>query len=96
MDDILVYPYKTLAQSGYKPNMSYKSLIIVLYFGYTLKTKYRNPMIFIYFFPCTPSNWKPFKIAYFQFSKFKNFLLTKISSLKKRLVITKAYITKKG
>ncbi len=31
------HPWEDLAKSGYKPNMKYKSLIILLYFGYTLK-----------------------------------------------------------
>jgi hypothetical protein len=31
--------------------MKYKSLIILLYFGYTLKTKYKNLMIFKKKFP---------------------------------------------
>ncbi len=37
-------------KSGYKPNMKYKSLIILLYiFGCTLKTKYRNLVIYTIF-----------------------------------------------
>jgi hypothetical protein len=31
-----------LAKSSYKPNIKYISLIILLYFGYTFKTKHRN------------------------------------------------------
>jgi hypothetical protein len=42
--------WEDLAKSGYKPNVKYKSLIILLYFGYTLKTKYTNLAIFTTFF----------------------------------------------
>jgi hypothetical protein len=35
-----------LAKSGYKSNMKYKYWIILLYIGYTLKTKHKNLRIF--------------------------------------------------
>jgi hypothetical protein len=34
-----------LAKSGYKTNIKYESLIILLYIIYTLKSKYRHLMI---------------------------------------------------
>jgi hypothetical protein len=33
------HPLEDLAKSGYKPNMMYKSQIILLYFGYTLENR---------------------------------------------------------
>jgi hypothetical protein len=71
MDDILGYPCENLTQSGYKPNMSYKYLIIVLYFSYTLKTKYRNPMIFTFFFLALLAIENPSKSVIFNFQSFK-------------------------
>ncbi len=77
MDDILGYPYENLAQSGYKPNMSYKSLIIVLYFGYTLETKYRNLMIFTFFFPLHSQQLKTLQNHLFSIFKVLKFLVDK-------------------
>jgi hypothetical protein len=44
-----------LAKSGYKINIKYEALITLLYFGYTLKSKYRHQMI-LAFFPLTSSD----------------------------------------
>jgi hypothetical protein len=38
-----------LAKSGYKTNIKYESLIILLYISYTLKSKYRHPTILAFF-----------------------------------------------
>jgi hypothetical protein len=81
MDDILGYPYENLAQSGYKPNMSYKSLIIVLYFGYRLEIKYRNLMIFIFIFSLAllacenPSKSLIFNFQSLKISCWQNFVI---------------------
>jgi hypothetical protein len=40
---------KDLAKSGYKTNIKYESLIILLYISYTLKSKYRHPTILAFF-----------------------------------------------
>ncbi len=47
-----------LAKSGYKTNIKYQSLIILLYISYTLKSKYRHLLI-LTFFPLTSSDWEP-------------------------------------
>jgi len=44
-----------------------KSLIIFLYFGYTLKTKYDNTGDFYYFFCLTSGDWKHPKNTSFSF-----------------------------
>jgi hypothetical protein len=46
------HPLEDFAKYGCKPDMKYKSLIIPLFsLATTLKTKYRNLMIFTNFFP---------------------------------------------
>jgi hypothetical protein len=41
------HPWEDLAKSGYEPNINYKSLIMLLHFGYT----HREPSLEISFFP---------------------------------------------
>ncbi len=69
--------YEDLAKSGYKPNMKYKSLIILLYFfGCTLKTKYRNLVIYT-IFSLTLADWEPPKSHNFLIFNYKFLLLAK-------------------
>jgi hypothetical protein len=44
-------PKEDLAKSGYKPDMKYKFLIILLYSWLQTETKYRNLVNFTGFFP---------------------------------------------
>jgi len=41
------HPYEDLAKFVYKPTMKYKSLITLLYFDNTFKSKYKNISIII-------------------------------------------------
>jgi hypothetical protein len=56
--------------------MKYKSLIIFLYFGYTLKTKYRNLVILLFFF-LTSGNSKTSEALDFGISHLGEILLMK-------------------
>jgi hypothetical protein len=49
------HSWEDLTKSGYKINIKYESFIILLYFSYTLKSKYRHRMI-LAFFPLTSSD----------------------------------------
>ncbi len=60
------HPKEHLVESGYKPNMKFGSLIIPLYFGYTLKTKVKKSGKFYYLFPHF-QQLKTSKITFFFF-----------------------------
>ncbi len=44
------HPYEDVTKSGYKLYMKYKSSIILLFFGYTMKIKYTNLALFSFLF----------------------------------------------
>lgn len=53
------HPKEHLVESGYKPNMKFGSLIIPLYFSYTLKTKVKKSGKFYYLF----AHFQPLKTS---------------------------------
>jgi hypothetical protein len=48
-EDVEKMANKTWRESGHKPEMKYESLINLLYFGYTMKTKIQKSDNFYYF-----------------------------------------------
>ncbi len=78
--------------------MNYKSLTISIfqYFGYKLKTKYRNLGKFYYFFPLTFGDWKTPKSLDFLFCQFRISLFGEISPIKESLIKRSPYLKTKG